>query len=226
MKLNLPNSLSLLRIFLVPVPRRRAPDQIRWAGDRRARDLSDRDGDRLSGRLARAAARADHDARHAARPDRRQAPDFRRLHLLGRVGSGPRLDGRRRGRPRVRGHGAAIDRFGARESSSPRRVWAKAKMASQITAISLLDPFRAVSTGVVLPGKIALWVVVAVAIISGAQYFARLSRANRLARSAAAAAAGPLEVKRVADERCRCRILSASRAAAESARWVSLPRGT
>lgn len=48
--------------------------------------------------------------------------------------------------------------------------WGKAKMASQITAISLLilsERFQ----WLVLPGKIALWIVVAVAIASGAQYF-------------------------------------------------------
>ena len=49
--------------------------------------------------------------------------------------------------------------------------WGKAKMFTQIVAVSLLilatrhDVF-------LLPGKIALWVVVAVALISGAQYFA------------------------------------------------------
>jgi CDP-diacylglycerol--glycerol-3-phosphate 3-phosphatidyltransferase len=53
--------------------------------------------------------------------------------------------------------------------------WGKAKMISQITAISLLilserfDVF-------LLPGKILLWVVVAVALISGAQYFGTFLR--------------------------------------------------
>jgi len=50
-------------------------------------------------------------------------------------------------------------------------AWGKAKMASQITAISLLilsERFE----WLFLPGKIALWVVVAVALVSGAQYFA------------------------------------------------------
>ncbi len=52
----------------------------------------------------------------------------------------------------------------------PASGWGKAKMASQITAVSLLilseryDWF-------LLPGRIALWIVVAVAILSGAQYF-------------------------------------------------------
>jgi len=48
--------------------------------------------------------------------------------------------------------------------------WGKAKMASQITAISLLilsERFQ----WLLLPGKIALWIVVVVAIVSGAQYF-------------------------------------------------------
>ncbi len=48
--------------------------------------------------------------------------------------------------------------------------WGKAKMASQITAISLLILSERYDW-LVLPGKIALWAVVAVAIVSGAQYF-------------------------------------------------------
>jgi CDP-diacylglycerol--glycerol-3-phosphate 3-phosphatidyltransferase len=48
--------------------------------------------------------------------------------------------------------------------------WGKAKMASQITAISLLILSQRYEWPH-LPGKIALWVVVAVAVISGAQYF-------------------------------------------------------
>jgi CDP-diacylglycerol---glycerol-3-phosphate 3-phosphatidyltransferase len=48
--------------------------------------------------------------------------------------------------------------------------WGKAKMASQITAISLLilsERYRWLA----LPGTVALWIVVVVAIVSGAQYF-------------------------------------------------------
>jgi len=48
--------------------------------------------------------------------------------------------------------------------------WGKAKMASQITAVSLLILSERYEW-VLLPGKIALWIVVSVAIISGAQYF-------------------------------------------------------
>jgi len=54
----------------------------------------------------------------------------------------------------------------------PASSWGKAKMASQITAISLLilsERYAWLS----LPAKAALWIVVAVAIISGAQYFRR-----------------------------------------------------
>ncbi len=50
-------------------------------------------------------------------------------------------------------------------------AWGKLKMASQIAAISLLilsERFDILA----LPGKVALWVVVAVALGSGAQYFA------------------------------------------------------
>ncbi len=48
--------------------------------------------------------------------------------------------------------------------------WGKAKMTSQITAVSLLILSERYEW-LLLPGKIALWIVVAVAIISGAQYF-------------------------------------------------------
>ena len=53
--------------------------------------------------------------------------------------------------------------------------WGKAKMFTQITAVSLLilalrhEQFE-------LPGRIALWLVVAVALISGTEYFARFLR--------------------------------------------------
>jgi hypothetical protein len=43
-------------------------------------------------------------------------------------------------------------------------------MASQITAVSLLILSERYEWAL-LPGKIALWIVVSVAIISGAQYF-------------------------------------------------------
>jgi CDP-diacylglycerol--glycerol-3-phosphate 3-phosphatidyltransferase len=49
-------------------------------------------------------------------------------------------------------------------------AWGKAKMASQITAVSLLILSERYDWSL-LPGKIALWVVVAVAILSGALYF-------------------------------------------------------
>jgi CDP-diacylglycerol---glycerol-3-phosphate 3-phosphatidyltransferase len=53
--------------------------------------------------------------------------------------------------------------------------WGKAKMATQIAAVSLLilaerhELFR-------LPGRIALWLVVAVALVSGTEYFLRFFR--------------------------------------------------
>ena len=52
----------------------------------------------------------------------------------------------------------------------PASAWGKAKMASQITAVSLLILSERYDW-LLLPGKAALWVVVAVAILSGAQYF-------------------------------------------------------
>jgi CDP-diacylglycerol---glycerol-3-phosphate 3-phosphatidyltransferase len=48
--------------------------------------------------------------------------------------------------------------------------WGKVKMASQITAISLLILSERYAW-LTLPGKVVLWIVVAVAIVSGAQYF-------------------------------------------------------
>lgn len=54
----------------------------------------------------------------------------------------------------------------------PASGWGKAKMFSQILAASLL--ILALRHEVlVLPGQAALWLVVAVALISGVQYFAR-----------------------------------------------------
>jgi len=52
----------------------------------------------------------------------------------------------------------------------PASGWGKAKMASQITAVSLLILSERYDW-LLLPGRIALWIVVAVAILSGAQYF-------------------------------------------------------
>jgi CDP-diacylglycerol---glycerol-3-phosphate 3-phosphatidyltransferase len=53
--------------------------------------------------------------------------------------------------------------------------WGKAKMFSQVAAVSLLilalrhEAFD-------LPGRVALWIVVAVALVSGTEYFARFLR--------------------------------------------------
>ncbi|HEY6146385.1 MAG TPA: CDP-diacylglycerol--glycerol-3-phosphate 3-phosphatidyltransferase [Thermoanaerobaculia bacterium] len=57
----------------------------------------------------------------------------------------------------------------------PASSWGKLKMASQITAISLLILSERYPE-VLLAGKIALWIVVAVALISGAEYFTRFLR--------------------------------------------------
>lgn len=53
--------------------------------------------------------------------------------------------------------------------------WGKAKMVSQITAISLLI-LSELYPVLLTPGKIVLWIVVAVALGSGAQYFAQFLR--------------------------------------------------
>ena len=53
--------------------------------------------------------------------------------------------------------------------------WGKAKMATQIAAVSLL--ILALRHAVFeLPGRIALWLVVAVALVSGSEYFLRFFR--------------------------------------------------
>jgi CDP-diacylglycerol--glycerol-3-phosphate 3-phosphatidyltransferase len=54
----------------------------------------------------------------------------------------------------------------------PASAWGKAKMLTQITAISLLMLSERYAW-LEIPGKIALWAVVAAAIISGTEYFAR-----------------------------------------------------
>jgi CDP-diacylglycerol--glycerol-3-phosphate 3-phosphatidyltransferase len=53
--------------------------------------------------------------------------------------------------------------------------WGKAKMFTQVTAVSILI-LAIRHEHFVLPGKIALWIVVAVALISGADYFSRFLR--------------------------------------------------
>ena len=56
--------------------------------------------------------------------------------------------------------------------------WGKAKMTSQITAVSLLILSERYEW-ILLPGKIALWIVVAVAIISGSAVLPALPAAGR-----------------------------------------------
>ncbi|HTY41167.1 MAG TPA: CDP-diacylglycerol--glycerol-3-phosphate 3-phosphatidyltransferase [Thermoanaerobaculia bacterium] len=54
-------------------------------------------------------------------------------------------------------------------------VWGKIKMGTQIAAVSLLI-LALRHEGFALPGRIALWAVVAVAIVSGTEYFTRFLR--------------------------------------------------
>ena len=54
-------------------------------------------------------------------------------------------------------------------------VWGKAKMGTQIAAVSLLI-LALRHEGFALPGRIALWLVVAVALLSGTEYFTRFLR--------------------------------------------------
>lgn len=54
----------------------------------------------------------------------------------------------------------------------PASHWGKAKMFSQITTVSLLILATRYEV-FLLPGQVALWVVVVIAIVSGTDYFAR-----------------------------------------------------
>ncbi len=54
-------------------------------------------------------------------------------------------------------------------------VWGKLKMFTQIAAVSLLI-LALRHDGFALPGRIALWLVVAVALVSGTEYFTRFLR--------------------------------------------------
>jgi CDP-diacylglycerol--glycerol-3-phosphate 3-phosphatidyltransferase len=53
--------------------------------------------------------------------------------------------------------------------------WGKAKMFTQVTAVSILI-LALRHEHFVLPGKVALWVVVAIALLSGADYFSKFLR--------------------------------------------------
>ena len=65
----------------------------------------------------------------------------------------------------------------------PASIWGKYKMASQVIAISLLifaehpwGPYAVVGTQARTLGLAALWVVVALAVLSGVDYFMKFSR--------------------------------------------------
>ena len=163
LKINLPNALTLLRIFLVPflvVVLLTKFDGRETVG--LLIFLTAVATDFLDGWLARRRGR-DHDARDAARPDRRQAADLGGLHLAGGARAGAGVDGRRRHRPRVRGVGPALDRVGARDRH--RRVGlGQGEDVHADRGGLAADPRRAPRRCSRRPGSIALWLVVAVAL--------------------------------------------------------------
>ena len=112
--MNLPNSLSVTRIFLVPllvVVLLTKFEGRMILGVRKELVGAAIFGiasftDWLDGYLARRRQQVTR-ARPVHRSVRRQAADDRRVHLAGADGSGAGVDGRDHHRPRVRGHGAA-----------------------------------------------------------------------------------------------------------------------
>ena len=150
--MNLPNTLTLVRIFLVPLlvvvlltefEGRQifgVPKELVGSGDLRPCLAH-----RLARRLPGAPAPAGYLARSDARSDRGQAPDLGRIHLAGAARSGARVDGGAHHRPGVRGHGLRSLAY-TKGITIPASPLGKIKMASQVTAILLLildgDRFR------------------------------------------------------------------------------------
>ena len=110
--MNLPNALTLSRIFLVPLLvvvfafTGRLPE----AGAGRFCRLHNRSADRLSGWLPGTKTRSGDHPGQVARSNCRQAFDIGCLYFSGRAGICPRLDGGHRGRQGVRGKRSAQHR--------------------------------------------------------------------------------------------------------------------
>ena len=174
MRLNLPNALTLLRIFLVPFLVVVLLTKFEGARDRRARDLPDGDRHGLPRRLAGAPAAEITTLGTLLDPIADKLLISAAFISLVEVGLVPAwmvvvVVGREFAVTGLRT--IALDQGLVIPASS----WGKLKMASQITAISLLilsERYPALS----VVGKIALWIVVAVALISGAEYFTRFLR--------------------------------------------------
>ena len=181
--MNLPNALTLVRMFLVPllvvvlltefegrrilgVPKELVGAAIFGAGV----------AHRLARRLPGAPPAAGDVARADARSDRRQAADVGGVHLAGAARPGAGVDGGAHHRPRVRGHrrcAASRTRAGITIPASPL---GKIKMASQVTAILLLILGWGPLPWLAPLGHVALWVVMVAAVVSAVDYYRRFQR--------------------------------------------------
>ena len=182
--MNLPNSLTVARIFLVPVlvsvllTKFEGRLVLGLAGrTRRRRDFRPRVADRLARRLSRAASRAGDVGRAGARSDRRQAAD------LGDARSRScNSTSRRRGWSTVIiGREFAVTGLRsiayARGLTMPASPLGKLKMVSQVVAILLLILGWERMPLLLLAGQAALWVVLATALVSAVDYYRRFNRA-------------------------------------------------
>ncbi len=122
---NLPNGLTLSRIFLVPILVVVLSDPHRALGAHRSGDLRGRGAHRLARRLPRPAPETGHDARDHAGPGRGQAPRVRGLHQHGGARTRSGVDGGRHRRPGIRGDGTSDGRDRRRGSPSRRARWGR-----------------------------------------------------------------------------------------------------
>ncbi|MGC4083851.1 MAG: hypothetical protein QM736_17495 [Vicinamibacterales bacterium] len=180
--MNLPNSLSVTRIFLVPllvvVLLTKFEGRMIFGVRKElvaAAIFGHRLAHRLARRIPRAAPRPDHRTRSVHRSLRRQAAHDCRVHLARADGSRAGVDGGDHHRPRVRGHRAASLAH-ARGAAMPASPLGKIKMVSQIVAILALILGKDHLHGFAVIGQIALWVVVLTALVSAADYFRRFGK--------------------------------------------------
>ena len=174
LKINLPNALTLLRIFLVPflvVVLLTKFDGRETVGlliflTAVATDFFDGWLARRRGEITTLG--------DAARSDRRQTAHLGGLHLARGAGAGARVDGRGRHRPRVRGFGPALDRVGARHHHLGLGL-GQGQDADADRGGVPADP-RPAARSVQDPGPHRPLDVVAVALVSGTDYFVRFLR--------------------------------------------------
>ena len=180
--MNLPNSLTVTRIFLVPllvvVLLTKFEGRLSSAcqGVRRRGDLRPGVAHRLARRLPGAAPQAGHPARPGDRSAGRQAADLGRAHLAVQLDLAPAwmvavIIGREFA---VTGLRSLAYSRGVVIPASPL---GKIKMVAQVVAILALILGRTASCSRVLLviGQAALWVVVVAALVSAADYFRRFN---------------------------------------------------